>query len=219
LKQIESIEINTDTNPIGSIIWLHGLGADGHDFEQIVPELNLPKDIPLRFVFPHAPIQPVTVNNGMAMRSWYDILSFDREGRADRESFLKSCDFLCCLIDKEIKRGIKEDKIVIAGFSQGGAVAIHTALQSSYNIAGLMALSTYVALSDISDTAICRKNLPIFMAHGTFDPVLEIDWGRESANKIIESGYSVDWHEYSMGHTISSKEITDISKWLSHIYL
>ena len=152
------------------------------------------------------------------MRSWFDILSFDRTGRADRESFLKSCDSLRCLINNEIKRGIKEENIIIAGFSQGGAIAIHTALESNYKIAGLLALSTYLGLSDINTSSPCRKDLPIFMAHGSFDPVLKIEWGRESASKIIESGYTVEWHEYSMEHTISQKEILDISKWISQIY-
>ena len=216
---LETIEVNTGSKPVGSIIWLHGLGADGHDFEQLVPDLDLPRSIPLRFVFPHAPFQPVTINNGMVMRSWFDILSFDRKGRADRESFLKSCDSLRCLINNEIERGIKEEKIIVAGFSQGGAIAIHTALESNYNIAGLLALSTFMGLSDISANSPCRKGLPIFMAHGSFDPVLKIEWGRESANKIIEAGYKVEWNEYSMEHTISQKEILDIGKWISKIYL
>ncbi len=215
---IDNIEVNTGSNPVGSVIWLHGLGADGHDFEKLVPDLVLSESIPLRFVFPHAPFQPVTINNGMVMRSWFDILSFDRTGRADRESFLKSCDSLRCLINNEIKRGIKEENIIIAGFSQGGAIAIHTALESNYKIAGLLALSTYLGLSDINTSSPCRKDLPIFMAHGSFDPVLKIEWGRESASKIIESGYTVEWHEYSMEHTISQKEILDISKWISQIY-
>ena len=216
---LETIEVNTGSKPIGSIIWLHGLGADGHDFEQLVPDLDLPKNIPLRFIFPHAPFQPVTINNGMVMRSWFDILSFDRKGRAERESFLKSCNSLRCLINNEIKRGMREEKIIVAGFSQGGAIAIHTVLESNYNIAGLLALSTYMGLSDISINSPCRKDLPIFMAHGSFDPVLKIEWGRESANKIIEAGYEVEWNEYSMEHTISQKEILDIRKWISEIYL
>ena len=216
---LETIEVNTGSKPVGSIIWLHGLGADGHDFEQLVPDLDLPKNIPLRFIFPHAPFQPVTINNGMVMRSWFDILSFDRKGRAERESFLKSCDSLRCLISNEIERGMREEKIIVAGFSQGGAIAIHTVLESNYNIAGLLALSTFMGLSDISANSPCRKGLPIFMAHGSFDPVLKIEWGRESANKIIEAGYKVEWNEYSMEHTISQKEILDIRKWLSEVYL
>ena len=214
----DSVEVVTGENPSGSIIWLHGLGADGHDFEPIVPELRLPTGVPLRFVFPHAPVQPVTINGGMAMRSWYDILSFDSEGRADRDGVLKSSAILEGLIAREIERGIAADKIVIAGFSQGGAVAIHTALQTEHNIAGLMALSTYMALPDDAENAVSRKDLPIFMAHGSADPVLQMAWGRSSADKLIESGYEVEWHEYPMAHAVCPQEIADIGIWLSAIY-
>jgi len=196
------VEVTTGDNPAGSIIWLHGLGADGHDFEPIVPELRLPTGLSLRFVFPHAPVQPVTINGGMAMRSWYDILSLDSAGRADRDGLLKSSALLEELIAREIKRGIEPHKIVIAGFSQGGAVAIHTALQTEHSIAGLMALSTYMALPEDAESAVCRKDLPIFMAHGSFDPVLKMDWGRSSADKLTEHGYAVDWHEYPMAHAV-----------------
>jgi phospholipase/carboxylesterase len=214
----ETVEVVTGENPAGSVIWLHGLGADGHDFEPIVPELRLPAGLSLRFVFPHAPIQPVTINGGMAMRSWYDILSFDSVGRADRAGLLKSSAVLEDLIAAEIERGIPASKIVIAGFSQGGAVAIHTALQTQQEIAGLMALSTYMALPDDAQSAVARKDLPIFMAHGSFDPVLRMDWGRASADKLIEVGYTVDWHEYPMAHAVCPQEIAAISRWLSEIY-
>ncbi len=214
----EAVEVVTGENAQGSVIWLHGLGADGHDFEAIVPELRLPGDTFLRFVFPHAPVQPVTINGGMAMRSWYDIVSFDSEGRADRAGVLASSDRLEGLIAREIERGIAPNKIVIAGFSQGGAVAIHTALQTKHDIAGLMALSTYMALPDDVASASCRKDLPIFMAHGSFDPVLSMEWGRLSADKLIDAGYSVDWHEYPMAHAVCPQEIADISHWLSAIY-
>lgn len=219
MQKTDTVEVSTGDKPVGSVIWLHGLGADGHDFEPIVPELRLPADLPLRFVFPHAPIQPVTINGGMAMRSWYDILSFDSEGRADREGVLKSSALLEDLITREIERGIEPGKIVIAGFSQGGAVAIHTALQTEHHIAGLMALSTYLALPEDAEQALCRKDLPIFMAHGSFDPVLQIDWGRSSADKLIENGFSVDWHEYPMAHAVCPQEIADISRWLSKLYV
>jgi phospholipase/carboxylesterase len=214
----DTVEVTTGEDPTGSVIWLHGLGADGHDFEPIVPELRLPAGLSLRFVFPNAPVQPVTINGGMAMRSWYDILSFDSEGRADREGVLKSSALLDALIAREIERGIAADKIVIAGFSQGGAVAIHTALQTEHRIAGLMALSTYMALPDDANNAVSRKDLPIFMAHGTLDPVLQIDWGRASADKLGENGYTVDWHEYPMAHAVCPEEIAAISQWLTGIY-
>jgi len=214
----DTVEVTTGENPVGSVIWLHGLGADGHDFEPIVPELRLPAGLSLRFVFPHAPVQPVTINGGMAMRSWYDILSFDSEGRADRDGVLKSSALLESLIAREIERGIEPARIVIAGFSQGGAVAIHTALQTKHNIAGLMALSTYMALPEDAENAVSRKDLPIFMAHGSFDPVVQIDWGRSSAGKLSENGFRVEWHEYPMEHAVCQQEIAAISDWLSGIY-
>ena len=214
----ETVEVTTGENPRGSVIWLHGLGADGHDFEPIVPELRLPSDLSLRFVFPHAPVQPVTINGGMAMRSWYDIVSFDSEGRADRAGVLESSELLEGLIAREIERGIAPNKIVIAGFSQGGAVAIHTALQTEHKIAGLMALSTYMALPEDAASAVSRKDLPIFMAHGSFDPVLRMEWGRSSADRLIEAGYAIDWHEYPMAHAVCPQEIADISHWLASIY-
>ncbi len=214
----ETVEVTTGENPQGSVIWLHGLGADGHDFEPIVAELRLPKELSLRFVFPHAPVQPVTINGGMAMRSWYDIVSFDSEGRADRAGVLASSELLEGLIAREIDRGIAPEKIVIAGFSQGGAVAIHTALQTEHPIAGLMALSTYMALPDDAASAVSRKDLPIFMAHGSFDPVLRMEWGRSSADRLIEAGFAIDWHEYPMAHAVCPQEIADISHWLSAIY-
>jgi len=218
MQKPDTVEVLTGQHPKGSVIWLHGLGADGHDFEAIVPELRLPPGLQLRFVFPHAPVQPVTINGGMAMRSWYDIRSFDSASRADREGLLKSSAVLEALIAREIERGIPAGKVVIAGFSQGGAVAIHTALQTRHAIAGLMALSTYIALPDDAETAVSRKDLPIFMAHGRFDPVLRMDWGRASADKLIEAGYSVEWHEYPMAHAVCPEEIADISSWLSGIY-
>jgi len=214
----ETVEVTTGENPRGSVIWLHGLGADGHDFEPIVPELRLPGDLSLRFVFPHAPVQAVTINGGMAMRSWFDIVSFDAEGRADRDGVLKSSAVLESLIAREIERGVSPDKIVIAGFSQGGAVAIQSALQTEHKIAGLMALSTYMALPDDLASAVCRKDLPIFMGHGNFDPVLRLEWGRASADRLIEAGYAVDWHEYPMAHAVCPQEIADIGRWLSTLY-
>ncbi len=214
----DTVEVVTGENPEGSVLWLHGLGADGHDFEPIVPELRLPAGLKLRFVFPHAPVQPVTINGGMSMRSWYDIRSFDAEGRADREGVLQSSALLEGLIAREIERGIAVDKIVIAGFSQGGAVAIHTLLRTEHAIAGLMALSTYMPLPDAADSAVSRKDLPIFMAHGQFDPVLRMEWGRASADRLNAAGYSVEWHEYPMAHAVCPEEIADISRWLTKVY-
>ncbi len=218
MQLIDTIEVTTGTEPRGSVIWLHGLGADGHDFEPIVPQLRLASGMSLRFIFPHAPVRPVTINGGMSMRAWYDVQSVGSEFRADRSSLLESSAAVEELIGREIERGIEVGKIVIAGFSQGGAVAIHTALQSEYKIAGLMALSTHLAFPESAAAAVSGKDLPIFMAHGSFDPVLPMEMGRSSADTLIEAGYSVDWHEYPMAHAVCPQEIVDISNWLNAIY-
>lgn len=218
MPTLETVEVAVGENPVGSIIWLHGLGADGHDFEAIVPELQLPAGVALRFVFPHAPVRSVTVNGGMAMRAWFDIKSFDAEGRADADGVVESGRALERLIDQELARGIDASNIVIAGFSQGGAVAIHTMLRTSHKLAGLMALSTYMAIPGDTEIASSRKDLPIFMAHGSADPVLPVSMGRMSADKLIGAGYAVDWHEYPMAHAVCPQEIVDISQWLSSIY-
>ncbi len=214
----ETVEVATGENPVGSVIWLHGLGADGHDFEPIVPQISLPADVTLRYVFPHAPVRPVTINGGMAMRAWYDVSSLDTEGRADVAGVKESCAMLEGLIAREIERGIDVGKIVLAGFSQGGAIAIHTALLTEHKVAGLMALSTYMAIPDAAENAPCRKDLPIFMAHGSYDPVLPMQLGRDSTDKLLESGYSIEWHEYPMEHAVCPQEIVDIGVWLATIY-
>lgn len=214
----EVVEVSSGENPVGSVIWLHGLGADGHDFEAIVPELRLPSNAPLRFVFPHAPLRPVTVNGGMTMRAWYDIVSFDTEGRTDEEGVKDSRRILEKLISREIERGIDAGRIVVAGFSQGGAIAVHTVLNTHHDLGGLMALSTYLPLPNAKASTTGRKDLPVFMAHGTQDPVLPVQWGRASADRLTALGYDVNWHEYAMAHAVCAQEIADISTWLSTIY-
>ena len=210
----ECVEVTTGENPVGSVIWLHGLGADGHDFEPIVPELRLPAELPLRFVFPHAPVRPVTINGGMSMRAWYDIVSLDAEGRADAEGVRESTALLEGLIRREISRGIDADKIVIAGFSMGGAIAINTALHTREQLAGLMALSTYLPLPSEVAASTGERNLPVFMAHGSFDPMLPMQWGQASAEKLKETGFTVEWHDYPMAHAVCPEEIRDIRTWL-----
>ena len=220
----ETVEIETGRKPIGSVIWLHGLGADGHDFEPIVPELRLPDKLPLRFVFPHAPVRPVTINSGMSMRAWYDILSLDGDGPVDEEGIRESGEILNLLIAREQERGIDARNIVVAGFSQGGAIAIHAALRYPERLAGLMALSTYLPLQgrfksevlDNPDTG--NRDLPILMAHGSFDPVLPMQLGRTSADLLIESGFSVEWHDYPMAHAVCAEEIEDVRAWLIAVY-
>ena len=212
----DTVEVLTAADPVGSIIWLHGLGADGHDFEPIVAELGL--ELPLRFVFPHAPVRPVTINGGMAMRAWYDIVSFDSSGRADAAGVAESTALLEGLIAREIDRGIPASRITIAGFSQGGAIAIDTALRTGHELAGLMALSTYLAVPAAVDEGGGARGIPVFMAHGSFDPVLPLAWGRASAERLRETGYDIEWHEYPMAHAVCIEEIRDIRAWLLSVY-
>ena len=216
LEDLETVEVETGDDPQGSVIWLHGLGADGHDFEPIVPELRLRQS--LRFVFPHAPVQPITVNGGMPMRAWYDIRSFDGEGRSDQDGVRASGVLLDQLIEREIGRGIAADKITIAGFSQGGAIVLHSLLTTKHRLAAVMALSTYLPIPDDLNTAASRKNIPIFMAHGTSDPVLRFEWAQTSAAQLQQAGYTVEWHEYPMAHAVCPQEIADISTWLGNVY-
>ena len=210
----ETVEVLTGQNPVGSVIWLHGLGADGHDFEAIVPELKVPADLPLRFVFPHAPVRPVTINGGMAMRAWYDILSLDAEGRADEQGVRESSALLDALIERELERGIATHRVVIAGFSQGGAIAINVALNTRHKLGGLMALSAYIVLPREVDSAQGDREMPVFMAHGSFDPMLPLQWGRASADRLAAAGYNVEWHDYAMAHAVCPDEIDDIRAWL-----
>ena len=213
----ETVEVETGDQPIGSVIWLHGLGADGRDFEPIVPELSLPAELPLRFVFPHAPVRPVTINGGMAMRAWYDILSLDSEGRADAEGVHQSTALLEALIDREIERGITPDRIVVAGFSQGGAIAINAVLHSRLRLAGLMALSTYIPLPGELAASRGNRELPVFMGHGSFDPMIQMQWGRASADSLAKAGFTVEWHDYPMAHAVCPEEINDIRAWLLNV--
>ena len=214
----ETVELETGSEPSGSVLWLHGLGADGHDFEPIVPELRLPESLSLRFVFPHAPVRPVTLNNGMAMRAWYDIVSLDRGGPVDEDGITDSSAMLDTLIDREEERGIDSQRIVVAGFSQGGAIALNTVLRSTRKLAGLMALSSWLALPG----ALARDDLdtstPVFMAHGQFDPMVPLQYGRMSADKLIEAGFRVEWHDYPMAHAVCPDEINDIRAWLLSVY-
>jgi phospholipase/carboxylesterase len=220
----DTVEIETGASPGGSVIWLHGLGADGHDFEPIVPELRLPDSLPLRFVFPHAPVRPVTINGGMAMRAWYDILSLDRGGPVDEAGIRDSGEILTSLIDRERERGIDADRIVAAGFSQGGAIALHGALRYPEKLAGLMALSTYLPLTErfdeevVANGAAANGDISIFMAHGTFDPVLPMQMGSDSAAFLRERGYDIEWHDYPMAHAVCAEEIVHIRDWLLRVF-
>ena len=214
MTEPQTVEVETGAEPSASVIWLHGLGADGHDFEPIVPELRLPDTLPLRFVFPHAPVRPVTLNGGMAMRAWYDIISLDRSGPVDTAGINESSRMLEGLIAREQERGIDPARIVLAGFSQGGAIAINTLLQHGGTLAGLMALSTWVPLPDALDNDGLNTSAPVFMAHGQFDPMIPMQYGRAAADALTGVGFDVDWHDYPMAHAVCPQEIEDIRSWL-----
>jgi phospholipase/carboxylesterase len=205
----------SDVNAV--VIWLHGLGADGHDFEPIVAELNLPDRHGFRFVFPHAPYRPISINNGYVMRGWYDIqeadLSLDEDEAGVRESSAR----IAALISSEQQHyGVATDRILLAGFSQGGAVALHTALRYPETLAGVIALSTYVPLMGTvaSERHSANQQLPIFMAHGHHDPIIALSHARASREHLQQLGYRIDWHSYSMEHSVVPEEIDEISAWL-----
>ena len=208
---MDAIEIETGPNPAATVIWLHGLGADGHDFEPIVPELRLPKSV--RFVFPHAPVRPVTINQGMRMRAWYDIFQFGG-GPEDDAGVRESQKLVEGLIRKEQGR-----KIVLAGFSQGGAIVLQTALRHPERLAGVMALSTYLPLSATLENERHKANhdVPIFMAHGKFDDIIPIDKAKRSREILEKLGYPVTWKEYPMPHSVCAEEIADLSRFLTTI--
>jgi phospholipase/carboxylesterase len=214
---LEAIELESGRNPTTSVIWLHGLGADGHDFEAIVPELDLPA-VPIRFVFPHAPMQPVTINAGMVMRAWYDV-SDAAIRREDEVGVRASQARLEALITREKERGTPANRLLLAGFSQGGAIALHTGLRHSERLAGIMALSCYLPVADKLAAEAHAANLgaPIFMAHGLQDPVVTVSRAVESLDSLVREGYAVEWHDYRMPHAVCPEEIRDISAWLLRV--
>jgi phospholipase/carboxylesterase len=210
---METIEIETGPRPQAAVIWLHGLGADGHDFEPIVPELRLPKAV--RFVFPHAPVRPVTINNGMRMRAWYDILQFGA-GPEDEKGIRESEGLLHKLIEGEKAKGLKSEKIVLAGFSQGGAIVLQTGLRYPERLAGIMALSTYLPISAAleKEKSAANQDLPIFMAHGSYDDIIPLRRAEQSKDLLVKSGYPVDWRTYPMPHSVCPEEIGHIAQFL-----
>lgn len=220
---LETVEVGAAADVDGSVIWLHGLGADGHDFEPIVPELRLDGQLKLRFVFPHAPLRKVTINNGMEMRAWYDIISLDRGGPQDEAGIRKSSAQLEALIEREQQRGVPLDRIVLAGFSQGGAIAMHTALRQTHRLAGLMALSSWLPLHDafrmevVDEPSSQPRDLPVFIAHGTFDPMLPLALGEGARDALLGAGFAPEWHSYPMAHSVCAEEIAAIRDWLLRI--
>ena len=215
-KLLDCVEIETGKNPAASIIWMHGLGADGNDFVPIVGELGLDA---VRFVFPHAPMRSVTINNVYVMRAWYDVSFGDLEGksrRADEKGVHESQAQINALIEREEKRGVHAGSILLAGFSQGGAIALHTGLRHPRRLAGVMALSTYLPLAESlpAEASAANRDMPIFMAHGLFDPVVPLMMGAGAMTYLNGLGYRVEWRQYPMQHSVCPEEIRDIGAWL-----
>lgn len=198
-----------------SVIWLHGLGADGHDFEPIVPELGLPADRSIHFVFPHAPVRPVTLNGGMAMRAWYDIASLDARRDEDQDGILESARQVSALIDRECARGVSSERIVLAGFSQGGAMAGYVGVRYPERLAGLVILSAYLLLPERleSERSDANRSTPIFAAHGQYDPVVPLAWGEANRTALADAGYPVEWGVYPTAHSVERSEIDALGQW------
>ncbi len=211
---LETVEVSAGAAPRLAVIWLHGLGADGHDFEPIVPELKLP--FGARFIFPHAPVRPVTINGGMAMRAWYDIVGFGAKFEQDVDGIRASAASVGALIDREIARGLDATQIVLAGFSQGGAIALHTGLREPRRLGGIVALSTYLPLAEslAAELSDANRDVPILMAHGSVDPVVPLAMGEASKTLLEAAGYAVDWRVYPMAHSVCIEEIAAISAFL-----
>ncbi|MHC9512063.1 alpha/beta hydrolase [Kangiella sp. M94] len=202
-----------------TVIWLHGLGADGHDFEPIVPELKLPAELGVKFVFPHAPVIPVTINGGYQMRAWYDIRNADLSQREDETGVRQSAEQVQQLIEHEIEQGIATDRIILAGFSQGGAIALHLATRLDKKLAGIVALSTYLTIPDklADEKSDTNLDTPIFMAHGQQDPVVPIQRGQHSAKVLQENGFQVQWSDYPMPHAVCLEEIQALGKYIGEV--
>jgi phospholipase/carboxylesterase len=218
MEQLEQVEVTIGTEPKGTVIWMHGLGADGWDFVPIVKELPLPEGLSLRFIFPHAPMRAVTINGGNVMRAWYDIAMTDIARLPDERGIRESQAQVNALIAREESRGVPADRIVLAGFSQGGAIALQAALRHPKKLAGVMALSTYLTLADTlaAEASTANRDTPILMAHGTQDPVVPLKLATASRDKLVELGWKVEWREYPMPHSVCMEEVEEIAGWLAN---
>lgn len=216
---LECVEMQTAAAPTASVIWLHGLGADGYDFVPVVRELQAYGVPAVRYVFPHAPMQPVTINGGQVMRAWYDILALDNLRREDDAGVRASQLQVARLIEREIARGMPASRIVLAGFSQGGAIALQTGLRWPTPLAGLLALSTYLPLAATlaPEASAAGRTVPIFMAHGTSDPVIPLARAVASRDALVAAGYAVQWHQYPMPHSVSAEELRDLAQFLKRV--
>ncbi|WP_018984261.1 alpha/beta hydrolase [Salinimonas chungwhensis] len=213
---ISHVEVNSGDNPQACVIWMHGLGDSGHGFTPIVPELKLPNSLPVKFLFPHAPVRPVTINNNMEMPAWYDIKSLDFNSRADLTGVEESAQQIKQLFDAQVEAGFSPDKIVLAGFSQGGVIAYHLGLRMEQPIAGILALSTYMCEPGLitEQASDANRNVPVFVAHGEQDPVVPIMLGEMAVNTLKENGYQPQWRTYNMQHNVCLEEVEHVSAWL-----
>lgn len=218
---LDAIEIITADNPVGTILWMHGLGADGHDFAGVIPDLKLPKTLALRFIFPHAPVQPITINGGYPMRAWFDVHGLDRHAKQDEAGIQKSHAIIEQFIQQEIERGIPPEKIILAGFSQGGMMALYTGLRYEKSLGGLLALSSFLPLAEQlpQEASVANQSIPIFMAHGTADPILDISLAEMSLNILQQNHYQIEWHAYPMAHQVCTEELIAIGRWITSRYL
>jgi len=216
---LETLELETGPRPTAAVIWLHGLGADGHDFEPIVPELDLPAAPAVRFVFPHAPMRPITINGGAVMRGWYDVMSLEGVQREDDAGVRASQASVDELIARERARGVPAARLILAGFSQGGAIALQTGLRHRERLAGIMALSTYLPLAATLavEASAANRDVPIFMAHGRDDSLIPIERATISRETLRAAGYKLEWHDYAMEHAVCREEIEDIAAWLRRV--
>ena len=216
---LDTVEVGAAEGATHTVIWMHGLGADGNDFVPIVPELFLPPELAVRFVFPHAPQRPITLNGGLHMRAWFDITSLDRSSAEDAEGIGISQAQVESLIAEEHARGVSSSNIVLAGFSQGGAIALHTGLRHAEPLAGIMALSTWLPLHEglASEASPVNQATPVFMAHGTYDDMVPCKFGEYSRDFMKQAGYAVDWHAYPMQHQVCTEQIADIGRWLGSV--
>ena len=213
---LETVELEPSSTAQAAVVWMHGLGADGHDFESLVAELQLPPSLAVRFVFPHAPVRPVTINGGHRMRAWYDVAGFDRRAAQDERGIRESAEAIGALVKRERERGIAASRILVAGFSQGGAMALFTALRWPERLGAILALSTYLPLADTLRDELHPANagVPIFMAHGQLDAVLPQSLGEASRDALRVLGCTVDWHSYPMPHSVCLEEIADLRRFL-----
>jgi phospholipase/carboxylesterase len=216
---LDAIEIETAPGPDASVVWMHGLGADGHDFESIVPELRLPARPAIRFVFPHAPLRPVTINQGQVMRAWYDIRALAGVRREDEPGVRQSARQIEALLERERRRGIAPGRIVLAGFSQGGAMALHVGLRYPERVAGILALSCFLPLAGAlaAETTPANRDVPIFWSHGIHDSMIPLVLAEQGREHVAALGYRIEWHQYPMPHTVCAEEIADIARWLGRV--